>query len=48
MKKNDIYQFLYGTSSNSPEARPRWVGWAIGFVAGLTLYALVQGLGILA
>lgn len=48
MKKEDIYQLLYGTSAHSSEARPRWIGLAIGFVAGLTLSALIHGLGIVA
>jgi hypothetical protein len=48
MKKEDIYRFLYGTTDDSPEARPRWIGIGIGFVAGLTLYALINGLGFLA
>jgi hypothetical protein len=48
MKKEDIYRFLYGTTSNSPEDRPRWIGIGIGFVTGLTLYALVHGLGLIA
>jgi hypothetical protein len=45
MKKEDFYRFLYGTSSDSPEERPRWIGLAIGFVAGLALYAVIHGLG---
>jgi hypothetical protein len=44
MRKQDLYQFLYGTTSETPEARPRWVGMAMGFVIGLVMYLLASNL----
>jgi hypothetical protein len=44
MNKEKLYQLVYGSSSDSPEGRPRWVGMAIGFVCGIGLYAVAHGL----